>query len=258
MKAIHLSDLHFGREDEAAIRETEAHIRAEGYDVILVSGDLTQSGRRHEFEAAASWLSRLPGPKLLTVGNHDFPVFNVLERVRKPFKRFLALVHSDPDMHIHRYYHPLCRFVTLRTAHALQWRRDWSLGAVHSKHLKRSLQDLNQGTEPWRIVMGHHPLRDAYESPVLGRVRKGDDALRALHGAGADLVLSGHIHEPFFAVEEPEAGFPAAAGTGTISTRLRNAPPSFNRLLISADEIVIETVSMGGGVSQIGRISKAG
>lgn len=258
MKAIHLSDLHFGREDEAAIRETEAHIRNGGYDVILVSGDLTQSGKRAEFEAAAAWLSRLPGPKLLTVGNHDFPVFNVIERVRKPFKRFLALVHSDPQMHIHRYFHPLCRFVTLRTAHALQWRRDWSLGAVHSRHLKRSVQDLRAGNEPWRIVMGHHPLRDALNAPVLGRVRKGDDALRALYAAGADLVLSGHIHEPFFAGEEPYSGFPAAAGTGTISTRLRNAPPSFNRLHICAREIIIETVGIDGTIREIGRLGKPG
>lgn len=257
LSIIHLSDLHFGREDPEAIRETEAHIHQGIYDLILVSGDITQSGKRSEFESAATWLAGLPGPKLVTVGNHDFPVFNLFERVREPFKRFLALVHGDPTMHIHRYFHPLCRFATLRTAHALQWRKNWSLGAVKTQHLRRTLQDVLPGEEPWRIVMGHHPLHDNLGGGrTIGSVWGGHKALRALYDADVDLVLSGHIHTPFFVPKDPERGLPATAGTGTVSTRLREAPPGFNRMVISPRELVIESVEIGGATQELARLKK--
>jgi hypothetical protein len=54
--------------------------------------------------------------------------------------------------------------------------------------------------------------------------------LAALARAGADAVLSGHVHDAFDMTIDVE-GLPVRMiGAGTLSTRLRSSPPSFNRL----------------------------
>ena len=54
----HLSDLHFGRVDPATLPALQAALIAARPDVLVVSGDLTQRARRHEFEAARRFLDR--------------------------------------------------------------------------------------------------------------------------------------------------------------------------------------------------------
>jgi len=254
LKVAHISDLHFGAEDERALAFARDYINSSDFDLLLVSGDMTQSGRKLEFEQSAQWLKTLKAPKLLTIGNHDFPVFNLLERLRKPYRRYHELVMSDPSLHVHQFLCDLAQFTALRTAHPLQWRFDWSLGAVRNCDLSVSLEAVSQSQRPWNIVMVHHPLRNQLLAEVTGEVRKGVEAAKRLKTAGADLVLSGHIHEPFFF--KGDNAFPAASGTGTMSTRLRAAKPSFNQLMIDEKAIKIETVTQSQGTTLLGCLTK--
>ena len=254
IRLAHISDLHFGAEDARAMAFAREHILSEAYDLILVAGDLTQNGRREEFQAAANWLTGLPAPKLLTIGNHDFPVFNVFERLIRPSSRYRDLAACAPSVHVGAYDLPLAHLATLRTAHPFQLRPNWSLGRVRPRDLDATLETLQTARQPWKIVMGHHPLIDFRASEVKGEVIGGAHAAKTLQEAGVDLVLSGHIHEPFFV--QSSHSHPAAAGGGTLSTRLREAGPSLNRLIIMEDSLTLETVSEKGGAVPLGKISR--
>ena len=84
----HLSDLHFGRTDEAVLPALIDTIREAKPDVVVVSGDLTQRARRREFRAARDFLSMLAFSQVIVPGNHDVPLYNVYMRAFHPLSRF--------------------------------------------------------------------------------------------------------------------------------------------------------------------------
>ena len=59
-------------------------------------------------------------------------------------------------------------------------------------------------------------------------------ALVRLAAAGADAVLSGHVHDPFDRTHDAGGRAIRLIGAGTLSERLRDTPPSYNRLEWSA------------------------
>jgi 3',5'-cyclic AMP phosphodiesterase CpdA len=81
LRLLHLSDIHFGAENVEALGAATAFAEAIPFDLMVISGDVTQLGAPAEFAAAAAWLSRLPGPHLTLPGNHDTPWFGLVERV---------------------------------------------------------------------------------------------------------------------------------------------------------------------------------
>ena len=52
---------------------------------IAVCGDLTQSAREAEFQAARDFLGDLPAPTLIVPGNHDLPGWRVWSRFARPW-----------------------------------------------------------------------------------------------------------------------------------------------------------------------------
>ena len=56
MRLFHVSDVHFGREDAAAVAWFDALVKAERPDAVIMTGDLTMRARRSEFEAGLGWL----------------------------------------------------------------------------------------------------------------------------------------------------------------------------------------------------------
>ena len=68
---IHLSDLHFGRVDQALLGPLHDLVHSIAPDVVVVSGDLTQRAKAEQFEEARAFLDTLPGPQIVVPGNHD-------------------------------------------------------------------------------------------------------------------------------------------------------------------------------------------
>src|SRR5204863_8179571 len=85
---LHLSDIHFGCQNKAATQAAAEVARGGGYELIVVSGDITQYGRPGEFAAAADWVAELGGRVMITPGNHDTPYTGLIERALSPFARF--------------------------------------------------------------------------------------------------------------------------------------------------------------------------
>ena len=88
---FHLSDIHFGLEDRAALAWVERCIEAEQPAAICITGDLTMRARHREFAAACRWISALGPPVTVEVGNHDMPYFNLIERFVDPYRRFRSI-----------------------------------------------------------------------------------------------------------------------------------------------------------------------
>ena len=88
VRLIHLSDIHFGAEDTEALSAVEdfvAHVKPDG---IIIAGDITQTGKRKQFEAGRAWFDKLGFPVISAPGNHDTPVFHIPARVVAPFDRY--------------------------------------------------------------------------------------------------------------------------------------------------------------------------
>ena len=224
---FHVSDLHFGYEDHAALDWFADEVARVKPDWVICTGDLTMRGTAREFAAAARWLSALEAPVSLEIGNHDVPYYwYPIARIFRPYKLFRALDESigrRPDL-------PALSLTRLRTVAAFQWRLNLSKGCVAAADLDRAVSDLARNSEmPLRLVACHHPLSDA-DTESTGSTRNGKRALAELARAGADAVLSGPVHDAFDLTVETENGPIRMIGAGTLSRRLRLTRPSYNRL----------------------------
>src|SRR3954466_6156525 len=94
-RLAHLSDLHFGRVDPAAVDALLRSLEETRPDLVVVSGDFTQSARTQEFRAARAFLDRLPAPTLAVPGNHDLPQWDPLERLVGPYARYRRFIARE-------------------------------------------------------------------------------------------------------------------------------------------------------------------
>ena len=60
--------------------------------------------------------------------------------------------------------------------------------------------------------------------------------------AGVELVLPGHVHNPFVLPLGRGARAGYAAGAGTLSLRLRGAPASFTTIVADDERIAVESL----------------
>ncbi|MFC0589840.1 metallophosphoesterase family protein [Novosphingobium aquiterrae] len=230
---FHISDLHFGREDDAALEWVRDAIALERPDAVLITGDLTMRARHREFTAACAWIGTLGVPVTVEVGNHDMPYFNLIERFIAPFRRFAAierLVERELDF-------PGLAVVPLRTTTRAQWRWPWVDGWVRKPALARTLSAIDALPPGTRVlVTAHHPLPE--HAPSGKRLTiGGDHAMAQLAKRKVAAVLTGHVHDPFDLVQETPEGPLRLVGAGTLSTRLRSTPASYNRVELSGDAV---------------------
>ncbi len=232
-RLFHISDLHFGLEDRAALAWFEDCVRRERPDAVLITGDLTMRARSREFAAACNWIEALDVKVTVEVGNHDLPYFNPFERFFYPYRRIRGierLVERELDL-------AGVAVVPLKTTARAQWRLDWSKGWVTRRALEKALAAIDAlppGTTA--LVTAHHPL---VEAGTKGRAltRGGERALAALAERGVAAVLTGHVHDAFDLVKETAAGPVRMIGAGTLSQRIRSTPPSFNDLTVEGAAI---------------------
>jgi len=239
-RLAHISDIHFGGENAPATAALAARLRDDPVDLTIVTGDLTRFGEIVEFAAAAAWLESLPGPRLVTPGNHDAPYLAWAERIFTPFARYERAIGP---VWTQSYLSPAVAVRGLNTARGAQPRLNWSKGQIARRQVDDAAQWL--ATAPsaaLRIVACHHPLTEMIGGPMTARVWGGTRAARQFAEAGVDLILSGHIHAPFafplpFTDERTHA-----VGAGTLSLRERGVPPGFN--LIEFDDAAVRVVAM--------------
>lgn len=233
IRIAHLSDIHFGDENPAAVAAAVDLLAADPPDLTIVSGDLTRFGETREFVAAAAWLDRLPSPRLVVPGNHDAPYLAWLDRLFAPFARYEAAIGPAQAV---TWRAPGLAVYGLNTARGVQLRANWSKGQISPRQVDQALAWFASApADAARVLVVHHPLIEMIGAPMTGRVWGGEAAAARLALAGVDLVLSGHVHAPFL-LPYPQ-GRMAAAGAGTLSVRERGVPAGFNLIEIETGEI---------------------
>lgn len=240
LRLFHLSDIHFGLEDHAALAWAKAEITAHRPDAVVITGDHTMRARRHEFAAATRWINDLDVPVTIGIGNHDMPYFNLIERFLNPYKRFegmMALLEREIDL-------PGLAIVPLKTVARWQPRFNWSKGWVTRPALEECLAALDRLAPGTRaLVAVHHPLREA-GTHGTALTHGGNAALTALAKRGVLGVLSGHVHDPFDIAEPTTEGPVRMIGAGTLSERVRSTPPSFNELTWDGVQLCVTVRSL--------------
>ncbi len=232
IRLFHVSDVHFGAEDPAAIAWFDAAVHGEQPDAIIMTGDLTMRARSEEFAAAAAWLEGLQRPVTVEVGNHDLPLFNLFARFFRPYSRYLKLEGMiERQLEISG-----VSVVPMKTTARFQL-RNWSKGRVSSGALKRAVSAAEAvPDEHLTLLACHHPLIEG-GTQASARTRRGSEALTALAGAGVDAVLTGHVHDAFDIRHKVAGREVRLIGAGTLSSRTRATRPSFNELRIDGGQL---------------------
>ena len=236
---VHLSDLHFGRVDDALLQPLTDLILQLAPDLLVVSGDLTQRARSREFIAARAFLESLPFPRIVVPGNHDISLHNLFDRFLRPLAKYRRHITNDLQPF---FFDNEIAVVGVNTARSLTI-KDGRIN--HEQMAQVSARFAGVAKSLVKIIVTHHPfdLPDQYRSTEL--VGQADSALQSFASIGADLLLAGHLHASHAGTTDaryPIDGYAALvvqAGTAT-STRGRGEANSFNVLRIDFAEIVSE------------------
>lgn len=221
---LQVSDPHFGTERPEVVAALERLCARLRPDLLLVSGDITQRARRHQFDRARAFVDRLAVPATLVIpGNHDIPLFNLPARLLAPYRSYRRVFghelqprHEDADMLV----------IGVNTTR--WWRHaDGQVSAAQVRAVARQLQaSRDRRPAQWRMVVVHQPVAVTRPQDRHDLLHGHAAALRAWAAAGADIVLGGHIHLPYvLAVHRQMAGlaqpiWAVQAGTA-VSHRVR-------------------------------------
>jgi 3',5'-cyclic AMP phosphodiesterase CpdA len=250
---FHCSDLHFGHpavpEQYEAI---EALIQDRKYDVVAISGDVTQRARAGEFQRAREFIRQAEkvADTIVVPGNHDVAWWLAPLGIGDPTRMF-----AKYREYISRDLEPVLRtagatFVGLNTSqgvtrHTLTWNvRDLSIiGDLTRGQIERARAEFERSrTGDARVIVMHH-------NPVKGELsqRHGLKNTQRLLGAFAemsvDLVLCGHDHqEAVHYIEHTKRGT-IVSTAGTISNRSRGGrPSSVNSIRLTDSDIEVSTL----------------
>jgi 3',5'-cyclic AMP phosphodiesterase CpdA len=187
-RVLHLSDLHYGAGDDAAI-ERGAPVLIDRFqpELVIASGDLSHRGREDQLTAASRFLHGLGRPVVAIPGNHDIP-YTFPARFTRSFQEFerqwqtTEPTYSSETLHV----------IGLNSVRP--WRHQ--SGGIRASQLARAEERLRQAAPgAFSIVVLHHHLIGAPWRSRKKPVARRNHVLGSLVEAGADLILAGHIHQ---------------------------------------------------------------
>jgi 3',5'-cyclic AMP phosphodiesterase CpdA len=236
MRICHVSDLHFGRPAvPEQIDAIEEMIQRERYDVVAISGDVSQRARAGEFQRAKAFIrdAEKVSRTICVPGNHDVRWWHAplgLGDRTKMYEGYRTYISSELEPVLRL---PAMTIVGLNTSHGitrktLTWNlRDLSIiGYLTSAQIEhaRTVFAQSPAGDARVIVMHHNPVKgELSQRHGLKRTKK---ILGAFAEMGTDAVLCGHDHqEAIHFVEHTKKGT-VISTAGTVSNRSRGGRPS--------------------------------
>jgi 3',5'-cyclic AMP phosphodiesterase CpdA len=261
---FHCSDLHFGHPAVPEQYEAmERLIHDRRYDVVAISGDVSQRARSGEFQRARAFIRHaeqtskvicIPGKHVGVWWKSPFGFGNDADMFEN-YRRFIDQ-DIEPVLHV-----PGVTFAGLNTSHGvlrqtLTWRlRDISIiGVVRRSQVER-LRRVFAEAPPGDvrvIVMHHNPVKG--ELSQRHGLKNTSRALGAFADMAVDLVLCGHDHQDAIHYIEHTRKGTVISTAGTVSNRMRGGrPSSVNSISITPEKIEVSTLvwnaASGGFVS---------
>jgi 3',5'-cyclic AMP phosphodiesterase CpdA len=252
-RVLHVSDLHFGKPAvPEQIEAIEAVIQEEQFDVVAISGDLTQRARSGEFQRARAFirLAQRVSRTIVVPGNHDVKWWRAPMEIGN-----LPGMYSNYRKYIDEDLEPVLRipgatFVGLLTAHGVSRHTvTWNLrdigviGALRKAQLESAGHEFGQSVpDDWRVIVMHH-------NPVKGELsqrhglRNTPRVLGAFADLGVNLVLCGHDHQEAVHYIEHTTRGTVISTAGTVSNRSRGGrPSSINAIELGERKIHVATL----------------
>jgi 3',5'-cyclic AMP phosphodiesterase CpdA len=239
---VHLSDIHFGRVDYAIVERLKEKIGEINPHLVIVSGDLTQRARSHQFIEAKEFLDSLPQPQIVVPGNHDIPMDNIFARFFSPLEKYKKYITEDLQPF---YADEEIAVVGVNTARALTI-KDGRINARQIAEVKEKMCGLSDAM--LKIVVTHHPFdlpAGFDENDIVGRAA---EAMPQIADCGADVFLSGHLHVSHithtaerYKLDSGRSALVIQAGTAT-STRGRGEANSFNVIEFEPPRLTVKRV----------------
>ena len=187
---LHLSDLHFGRIDPVIVDPLRRAINDLKPDLVAISGDFTQRARRSQFAAARDFVESIEAPTLVVPGNHDVPLFDVVERFSAPLSRYREYISTNVEP---VFMDDEIVVVGINTARALTWGE----GRINEQQVDRAIDRLSAAPPTaLRIIVTHHPF-DLPEGVGENRLLGGTGS----HRSSGETLTSGATRD-----EAPRAG----------------------------------------------------
>jgi 3',5'-cyclic AMP phosphodiesterase CpdA len=242
-RIAHLSDLHCPPDRQVQAEQLIAAVVEAKPDIVVVTGDVTRAGRRHEFDSARRLLDRLPGVHLIVPGNHDVPLLNLATRVAAPFKRFHERVAvTQPAVFIDSEV----AIVGLNTARGVQARLNWSRGVATLRAVRKALGLLVQAPQDAvRILVSHHPIVPDLRDPGRSKTRGASRALVLTSEHRVSILMHGHLHRARAEAIVNGAREVVVIGAGTaLSNREREEPASFNLVEVVPGAVDVTEMSV--------------
>jgi 3',5'-cyclic AMP phosphodiesterase CpdA len=261
---FHCSDLHFGHPAVPEVYEAmEALIQDRRYDVVGISGDLSQRARSGEFQRARAFVKHAERvSKVICIpGNHDVQWWKAPfglgddAEMFATYRRYIS-EELEPVLRV-----PGATFAGLNTSHgvvrqSLTWNlRDISIiGIVRREQIERLRRVFAESPpDDVRVVVMHH-------NPVKGELsqrhglKNTPKVLGAFADMAVDLVLCGHDHQDAIHFIEHTKKGTVISTAGTVSNRMRGGrPSSVNSISITSERIEVSTLvwnaASGGFVS---------
>lgn len=241
----HISDLHFGMEDERIVEGLLEDIAGFHPSVVVISGDLTQRARKKQFEAAGAFIRRILVPCLVVPGNHDIPLYDVVRRALTPLRRYRHYITTDLNP---VFQDDELMIVGANTARAAAFKN----GRISMAQI-RILADkfCAAGSHLFKMLVTHHPFLPPLDNPYAALVGRGALAVEALEPCGLDLLLAGHYHRDYTGdlqshyITVKRSIIVAQAGTA-ISKRTRGEKNSYDRIIIDPPDICFDRYTWDG------------
>jgi 3',5'-cyclic AMP phosphodiesterase CpdA len=250
---FHCSDLHFGHPAVPEQYEAmEALIEERRYDVVAISGDLTQRARSGEFQRARAFIKHAEefSRVICIPGNHDVQWWKAplgIGDETSLFATYRKYISPDiePVLHV-----PGATVAGLNTSHGvtaqtLTWNlRDISIiGIIRRAKIERLRHVFVEAppTDARVVVMHHNPMKG--ELSQRHGLKNTARALGAFADLQVDLVLCGHDHQDAIHYIEHTKKGTVISTAGTVSNRMRGGrPSSVNSIRITPENIEVSTL----------------
>lgn len=228
---LQISDTHFGTERPPVVDALKRLAHALRPDLVVLSGDVTQRARHRQFQRARDFMQALSVPAVLTIpGNHDLPLFNLMERVLRPYAAYQAAMGEDLEPSFSS------SDILVLGVNATRARRHID-GEISDAQVQRVAQQLRAAASmQLRVVVTHQPVDVIRAEDEINLLHGAADAVRSWSAAGADIIMGGHIHLPFarpLALRYPglaRTTWIVQAGTA-VSRRVRRGTPNSVNIL---------------------------
>ena len=240
---LHASDLQCGRPFRPGAADALVRFAARlGPNVVVVSGDLTQRAKVREFETARALMARLPRvPVIVTPGNHDVPLYRLLERLLDPYANYRRYAAAELNTVTSV---PGATFVALNSSTPLRAIVDGRLEDRQIEFARGAFGSVPASDA--RVLVIHHHLRPMPGDVGGPPIPRGEEFLVEFEAMGADLILGGHVHQTrlTWSVDPEAAGdrrpIPLVACGTTTSRRGRGVELGRNSLNVVrvADEVI--------------------